>query len=128
MSHQFLCALQCLTLAPTILLKSEVASDDDKRALAEALFYLREPSTGSLNGDVARLATLINEYVHDVKFRESEVTASLSLVINLGLQTTLTEYQVPTTDLKSIAIQALGNEDNSQLNKVVKLLEGLYST
>jgi len=68
MSYQFLCALQCLTLAPTILLKSDVASDDDKRALAEALFYLREPSTGSLNGDVARLATLINEYVHDVNF------------------------------------------------------------
>jgi len=110
-------------------LKSDVASDDDKRALAEALFYLHEPSTGSLNGDVARLATLIDEYVHDVKFRESgTVTAFLSLVISLGLQTTLTQYQVPTTDLKSIAIQALGNEDDPQLNKVVKLLEGLYST
>ena len=115
-------------MAPTVLLKSDVASEDDQRALAEALFYLREPSTGSLNGDVVRLATLINEYVHDVKFRESKMTAFLSLVINLGLQTTLTQYQVPTTDLKSIAIQALGNEDDPQLNKVVKLLEGLYST
>ncbi|KIM40170.1 hypothetical protein M413DRAFT_446331 [Hebeloma cylindrosporum] len=101
----------CLTLAPTILLKSDIASEDDRRALAEALFYLREPSTGSLNGDVVRLATLIND-----------------LVTTLGLQTTLTQYQVPTTDLKSIAIQALGKEDDPQLNKVVTLLEGLYST
>ena len=109
-------------------MKSNVASDDDKRALSEALFYLHEPSTGSLNGDVARLATLIDEYVHDIKFRKSEMTTFLRLVINLGLQTTLSQYQVPTTDLKTIASQALGNEDDPQLNKVVKLLEGLYST
>jgi len=100
----------CLTLAPTIFLKSELASECDKKALADSLFYLHEPSTGSLTGDVARLATLITE-----------------LIINLGLQTTLAQYQVPTEDLESIAIQALGREDDPQLNKVVRLLEGLYS-
>jgi len=101
----------CLTLAPTISLKSELASEYDKKALGDSLFYLREPSTGSLTGDVARLATLITE-----------------LIINLGLQTTLAQYQVPTEDLESIATQALGREDDPQLSKVVKLLEGLYSS
>jgi hypothetical protein len=108
-------------------LKSDIASEHDKKTLADALFHLREPSTGSLTGDVARLAALIMEYVHDVTFRESELTASIRLVINLGLQTSLAQYQVPMGDLGSIAIQALGREDDPQLGKVVELLEGLYS-
>ncbi|KAF8967833.1 alcohol dehydrogenase IV [Flammula alnicola] len=100
----------CLTLAPTVLLKSEVASENDKKALSAALFYLHEPPTGSLEGDVRRLAELINE-----------------LVINLGLQSTLAQYNVPKEDLTSIASQALGTEDDPLLPKVVKLLQGLYS-
>jgi len=100
----------CLTLAPTVLLKSEIASEDDKKALAAALFYLHEPSTGSLEGDVRRLAQLIN-----------------NLVINLGLQSSLSEYKVPTEDLTSIANQALGRDNDPDLPRVVKLLEGIYS-
>jgi len=44
-------------------LKSEIAPEEDKKALAAALFYLHEPSTGNLEGDVRRLATLIERYV-----------------------------------------------------------------
>jgi alcohol dehydrogenase class IV len=99
----------CLTLAPTVLLKSEIASEEDKKALAAALFYLQEPSTGSVEGDVRRLAHLID-----------------SLITNLGLHSTLSEYKVPKQDLNSIASQALGREDDPALPKVVGLLEGIY--
>jgi hypothetical protein len=50
-----------LTLAPVVLLKAEIASAEDKAALAEALFYLKEPSTGSVDGDVKRLGGMIDE-------------------------------------------------------------------
>ncbi|KAH9485451.1 Maleylacetate reductase [Psilocybe cubensis] len=99
----------CLTLAPTVLLKSELASQEDKQALADSLFYLRVPSTGSLEGDVRGLSAIINE-----------------LVIELGLKSTLSEYKVPKEDLVSIAGQALGNEEHPDVPRVVKLLEGLY--
>ncbi|KAF4620435.1 hypothetical protein D9613_000745 [Agrocybe pediades] len=100
----------CLTLSPTVFFKSETASEEDKKALAATLFYLRESSTGSLEGDVRRLATLIND-----------------LVVNLGLKSTLTEYKVPKEDLVSIASQALGTENSDpQVPRVVKLLESLY--
>ena len=54
---------KCLTLSPTVTLQAEIASAEDQESLAEALFFLREPSTGSLEGDVRRLSTLINESV-----------------------------------------------------------------
>ncbi|KAF8161165.1 alcohol dehydrogenase IV [Crassisporium funariophilum] len=99
----------CLTLAPTVLLKSEIASEADKEALAAALFYLRHPATGSVDGDVRRLASLINE-----------------LVKSLGVQTTLSQYNVPKQEFNSIASGALGREDDPQQPKVVKLLEGIH--
>jgi hypothetical protein len=42
-------------------MKADVGSQEDKEWLAEALSYLGEPSTGSLEGDVRRLAALINK-------------------------------------------------------------------
>ena len=48
------------------------------------------------------------------------------LVIDLGLQTSLTEYNVPPEDLATIATQALGSENDPQLSRVVKLLESIY--
>jgi alcohol dehydrogenase class IV len=98
----------CLTLAPTVLLKSKEATEADKKALAETLFYLREPPTGTLEGDVRRLAQMIN-----------------NLVADLGLQSTLAEYKVPRGDFKSIASQALGREDDPQLTNVIGLLESI---
>ena len=52
---------QCLTLAPVVGLKAEVASQADKEALAAALFYLRQESTGSVDGDVRKLSSLIQQ-------------------------------------------------------------------
>lgn len=120
---------QCLTLAPTVLLKSEVASEEDKRALAAALYQLHEPSTGSIEGDVRRLATLINKYVKINFYAFIAVLKLLvnSLVISLGLQSTIAQYNVPKEDLTSLAKDALGRDDDPQLPKVVKLLESLYS-
>lgn len=54
---------QCLTLAPVVALKADTASPEDKESLAEALFYLRQPSTGSVDGDIRKLSTLIHECV-----------------------------------------------------------------
>lgn len=51
---------------------------------------------------------------------------SLSLVVELGLQSSLSEYKVPTQDLSKIAGRALGNPEDPLLSEVVKLLEGLY--
>lgn len=101
----------CLTLAPTVAMKADLGSKRDKEDLADALFYLREPSTGSLEGDVRRLAVLINE-----------------LVIDLGLQTTLTDYNVPKEDLLSIAEGALATQNQKyEVGRIVGLLELLYT-
>jgi len=99
----------CLTLAPTVRLKSQVASEEDKKCLSRALFYINEPSTGSLDDDVDRLATRIHE-----------------LVVGLGLESNLEEARVPKSDLPKIAAQALGTKDDPTFNQVVQLLEGLY--
>ncbi|KAJ7499414.1 iron-containing alcohol dehydrogenase [Mycena latifolia] len=90
----------CLTLAPVVALQARTASAEDKDCLARALFYLREPGTGSVEGDIVKLSGLIE-----------------GLVEKLGLKSTLSEYGVPRQDLPKIA---QGRED------VVMLLEGIY--
>lgn len=52
---------KCLTLARVVALQAEIASQSDKEWLAGALFVLRQPSTGSTEGDVLKLSKLINE-------------------------------------------------------------------
>jgi len=99
----------CLTLAPVVVLKSEIASQEDKEWTARTLFYLGQPSTGSVEGDMRKLAAEIN-----------------GLVTRLGLKSNLAEYKVPTSDLPKIAGGALGRTDGPDFPKVVKLLEGLY--
>ncbi|KAJ6627357.1 alcohol dehydrogenase IV [Mycena sp. CBHHK59/15] len=91
----------CLTLAPVVALKARTASPEDKECLANALFYLREPSTGSVEGDILRLSALIS-----------------GLVEKLGLKSTLSEYKVPREDLSRIAA---GEPD-----EVVELLASIY--
>ncbi|KAJ7087284.1 iron-containing alcohol dehydrogenase [Mycena belliarum] len=90
----------CLTLAPVVALQSRVAPAEDKEALARALFYLAEPSTGSIEGDIMKLSGLI-----------------AGLVEKLGLKTTLSEYKIPRGDLPKLA------QDKED---VVKLLESIY--
>ncbi|KAG1867345.1 alcohol dehydrogenase IV [Suillus subluteus] len=99
----------CLTLAPVVNLQAEIASQEDKEYLAEALLYLREPSTGSVDGDVRKLSSMIT-----------------SLVQELGLQRTLSQYGVPTTNIEQIAIRAVGQEDEELLSKVKIVLESIY--
>ncbi|KAG6832619.1 hypothetical protein H0H92_014455 [Tricholoma furcatifolium] len=103
--------VQCLTLAPVVALKARTASREDKELLAKALFYLCQPSTGSVEGDVLKLSSLIHE-----------------LVISLGLQSNLTEYNVPEEDLPKIAGAALDEQDDPNLNQaeVVDMLKTLY--
>ncbi|KAH9858563.1 alcohol dehydrogenase IV [Lenzites betulinus] len=98
----------CLTLAPVIALQAELLSSDNKDWLAGALFYLRVPSTGSIEGDIGKLSAIIQKLVDD-----------------LGLHSTLTEYKVPRGDVLEIAQLAAGKEYPS-LPKVVALLESLY--
>lgn len=99
----------CLALAPTVALKAQIASQEDRQYLAKTLFYLHEPSTGSVDEDVVRLSFLIH-----------------GLVAELGLLSNLSEYQVPIQDIPKIAAGALGREDDPHLAEVVKLLESLY--
>ncbi|KAJ3490389.1 hypothetical protein NLI96_g1501 [Meripilus lineatus] len=99
----------CLTLAPTVNLKADVASEEDKEWLADALFYLRKPSTGNREGDIRKLAAEIQQ-----------------LVDGLGLHSTLTEYKVPKEDLPGIAERALARKNDPTHPQVVRLLESLY--
>ncbi|KAF9464993.1 alcohol dehydrogenase IV [Collybia nuda] len=99
----------CLTLAPTVALQSRIASQENKEHLAKSLFYLQEASTGSVDGDVRLLSSMIQD-----------------LIVQLGLKASLSEYKVPTQDLPGIAEGALGNQDEPIFSEVVKLLEGLY--
>jgi len=98
----------CLTLAPTVRLKAKIASQEDKEWLAGALFHLRQPSTGSVDGDVLKLADLID-----------------GLVTSLGLKSDLAQYEVPREDVPKIAELAVGGKTEIY-GDVVKLLEGLY--
>ncbi|KAG1753033.1 alcohol dehydrogenase IV [Suillus lakei] len=99
----------CLTLAPVVNLQAEIASQEDKGYLAEALFYLRKPSTGTVDGDVRKLSHMIN-----------------SLVQELGLQRTLSQYGVPMADIEQIAVRAVGQEDEELLSKVKIVLGSIY--
>ncbi|KAI0293943.1 alcohol dehydrogenase IV [Russula brevipes] len=100
----------CLTLAPTVNLKAKVASEEDKQWLAGTLHYLHQPSTGSLEGDVVKLSELIDGLVRD-----------------LGVKTSLDQYNVPREDLPTIAEGALGGRSDVH-GDVVAFLEGLYSS
>lgn len=98
----------CLTLAATVRLKAQIASEEDKEWLSGALFYLRQPSTGSVDGDIMKLASLIEE-----------------LVVGLGLKSDLDQYKVPRGDVPKIAEKALGGQTEI-FGDVVELLNGLY--
>ncbi|KAJ3909162.1 alcohol dehydrogenase IV [Lentinula edodes] len=99
----------CLTLAPVVELMAEIGTEQDKEYLAKALFFLRKPSTGTVEGDVLALSASIKQ-----------------LVADLGLSTTLTDYNVPRDDIPTIVQNTLGTETHPVFPKVVKLLEGLY--
>ncbi|KAF7330835.1 Alcohol dehydrogenase IV [Mycena venus] len=90
----------CLTLSPVVAIQSRVASKDDKEYLANTLFYLHEPSTGSVEGDILKLSELI-----------------AGLVEQLGLKSTLSEYKVPREDFDRLSE---GDDD------LLQLLDGIY--
>jgi len=93
----------CLTLAPVVALKVDIASQEDKEFVAAALFYLRQPSTGSVDGGVRKGASEID-----------------GLVTRLGLKPNLTDYKVPTADLPKIVGGAMRGQDGLDFPKVVK--------
>ncbi|EKM54125.1 uncharacterized protein PHACADRAFT_145770 [Phanerochaete carnosa HHB-10118-sp] len=99
----------CITLAPVVALMAETACHEDKEWLANAIFYLRIPSSGSLDKDILTLSDAIR-----------------GLVDKLGLTSTLTEYIVPKEDLPKIAERTLGRADGPLYPEVVKLLENMY--
>ncbi|KLO09147.1 alcohol dehydrogenase IV [Schizopora paradoxa] len=100
----------CLTLAAVVKLQSELASPEDKKYLADILFHLGVPSTGSVDGDILLLSDLLDK-----------------LVVQLGLKTTLEAYKVPREDLPKIAERALGSKEVPAFSKVVGLLETIYA-
>lgn len=56
---------QCLTLAPVVRLQARIANAEEKEWLANCLFYLRQAPTGTPEGDITKLAGLIEGYVCD---------------------------------------------------------------
>lgn len=100
----------CLTLAAVVKLQTELASAQEKKYLADTLFYLNVPSTGSEDGDIVLLSDLLDK-----------------LVIQLGLKTTLEACKVPRGDLPKIAELALRTKEGPAFPKVVKALESIYA-
>ncbi|KAF8638002.1 hypothetical protein AX16_010634 [Volvariella volvacea WC 439] len=100
----------CLTLAPTVALKADIASESDKSWLSDALIYLQLPRSNFVEVNVRQLSKAIRE-----------------LVSSLGLGSSLAEYKVPKEDLPKIAAGALGGNDDPNLPMVVQLLESIYS-
>lgn len=49
-----------------------------------------------------------------------------SLVVELSLKSTLSEYRVPREDLPKIAELAVGSKDDPTYPRVIQLLEGIY--
>jgi len=99
----------CLTLAPVIALKAKLLTSEEKEWLANSLFYLRLPSTGSQEGDIQKFSEAIDKLVND-----------------LGLKCTLADYKVPKEDIPSIAEKSIGTKEHPAFSAVVQLLEGLY--
>ena len=54
------------------------------------------------------------------------MTSIHRLVTDLGLHSTLTQYNVPRDDVPKIAEKALGGVDNPLFPKIIQLLENLY--
>ncbi|TDL26149.1 alcohol dehydrogenase IV [Rickenella mellea] len=101
----------CLTLASVVALQAEVASAEDKEVLADALWHIKVPSTGSVDGDVLKLSEEI-----------------ASLVTKLGLRTDLAAFNIPRSDVPKIAELTVGSTSNALYPKVVQLLDGLYGS
>lgn len=54
-------SLQCITLSPVVALQADAQSQEYKEALALAVYHLRRESTGSVEGDIRLLSTMIQE-------------------------------------------------------------------
>lgn len=82
--------IQCLTLAPVVRLQARKANAEDKEWLASCLFHLRQPSTGSMEGDITKLGDLIEGYVLNLL---STNFSTLCLLLYLSLAFVM--YYVP---------------------------------
>jgi hypothetical protein len=118
-----LIAPKCLTLAPTVALKAAIATPEDKEHLAKSLFYLQQPSTGTLVGDVLKLSSLIHACVHPLHTSSEPSSSTHSLVVDLELNSTLSEYKVPAEDLPNIAKRVVG--DDTIYEQVLEMLRRL---
>jgi len=99
----------CLTLARVVALKADVASEEDKKALARGWTCQGNPSTGSVEGDIMQLSSQITQ-----------------LIDTLGLTTNLNKYNVPKEDIPSIIEQTIGTRTGDMYDRLVKLVEGLF--
>ncbi|KAF9451931.1 iron-containing alcohol dehydrogenase [Macrolepiota fuliginosa MF-IS2] len=99
----------CMTLASSVALQAQIATQENKEFVAAALKYIDEPSTGTIEGDILKLSSRIDQLVQD-----------------LGLHSSLSEYKVPREDIPGIATKALGGADHEDYDKVLKMLEDMY--
>ncbi len=68
-------AAQCLTLAAVVKLQTELASAEDKKYLADVLFYLKVPSEGSVDTDIYLLSDLLDKCVSRVSLSAEILTS-----------------------------------------------------
>jgi 3-oxoacid CoA-transferase len=100
----------CLTLAPVLQHKA-VTNAAEANQIARLVPYLGLPQKSSDKENALTVAEKV-----------------ASLVEELGLKSTLTEYNVPNTEeeIEAIAERALHTREGDEFNAVVRLVKGLY--
>ena len=112
-------------------LQADLASPEHKEWLARALFYLRKPTTGSLESDILQLSNEIRGCVAYIVYTSTAWTligaSDDRLVDRLDLHSTLAQYRVPREDIPQIAKDALRGGFNDLVGaKVISLLEKVF--
>lgn len=96
--------------------------------MAGRSFVLSQRSVNRVTGRRCSEAGVFDQPVSLFVFYEARrLPCAIRLVIDLGLQTSLTHYKVPPDALESVAEGALGTQNqNYEVSRVVRLLETLY--
>ena len=100
----------CLTLGPVLRHKA-LTNPTEAKQIARLVSYLGLPDRSS-----------------DTENAESVADSVDRLVVELGLKSTLTEYNVPHTqaEMEAIAVRALYTNEGDEFKSVVEILKSLY--
>ncbi|CAO1613191.1 unnamed protein product [Parajaminaea phylloscopi] len=119
----------CLTLASAVRFTaaSPYTEPEQLASLADALSFIGDSASAALGAPVGLTDTFDEAAVQSLRERGRRVGDLIqTLVDDLGLSTSLSEYKVPEEDYPSIAAHATASlKDPEAKEKVVELLQGI---